>query len=100
MIVKKHISHEGKVIVAICDSDLLGKKFEENDLQLDLRANFYKGEEVSGKELLSIVKDAHILNIVGEKSIEFALKNNLIKKEKILRIKDVPYAQVLIVMGE
>ncbi|MBW3021298.1 DUF424 family protein, partial [Candidatus Woesearchaeota archaeon] len=37
--------------------------------------------------------DAHILNIVGKESIEFALKNKLIEKENILEISGIPFAQ-------
>ncbi|MBW3021743.1 DUF424 family protein, partial [Candidatus Woesearchaeota archaeon] len=57
MIVKKHISHDGRIIVAICDSDLIGKRFEENDKQLDLKSEFYNGESKTEQECLEIIKD-------------------------------------------
>jgi hypothetical protein len=43
MILKEHKSHDGKCVIALCDDDILGKKFEENGLQLDLTSSFYKG---------------------------------------------------------
>jgi hypothetical protein len=36
-------------VVAICDSELLGKVFEEGQLQLDVKESFYKGEKGSQK---------------------------------------------------
>ncbi len=100
MIIKKHISHEGKIIVAICDSKLLGKKIEEGDLQLDLTSNFYKGDEVSEQEALDTIKLSHVINVVGEKSVDFVLKNGFIKKENVLKMNNVPYAQALVLRDE
>ena len=40
MIVKVHRTPDGRRLIAVCDNNLLGKKFEENDLQLDLTSNF------------------------------------------------------------
>tara|TARA_Y100000294_G_C8429258_1_gene286114 strand:+ start:233 stop:544 length:312 start_codon:yes stop_codon:yes gene_type:complete len=96
LIVKKHISHEGKIIIAICDKDLLGKKFEQGELQLDLTSNFYKGDLVNEDEIKKILKNAHLMNIVGENSINFVVNNGFIKKENILKIDNIPYAQALI----
>ena len=45
MIVKIHKMPDGRSVIAVCDSNLLGKKFEEKNLQLDLTADFYKGSE-------------------------------------------------------
>lgn len=97
MIVKIHKASNGKKIVAICDSNLIGKKFEEKNLQLDLSSNFYKGEERAEEEILNIIKGAYIINLVGEKSIKLALKANVIDKKSIIKIKKIPHAQVVIV---
>ena len=39
MLVKIHKSYRN--VVAVCDSDLIGKKFEEDKFQLDLKESFY-----------------------------------------------------------
>ena len=38
-------------VVAICDSELLGKCFEEGIFQLDIKESFYKGEQKAGNFL-------------------------------------------------
>ena len=46
MIVKKRTTRDGQLLLAICDSNLKGKKFSENGIQLDLSSEFYNGEEM------------------------------------------------------
>lgn len=93
MIVKKHISHDGRIVVAICDSEISGKRFEEGNKQLDLSSDFYKGEEKTVEETLGMIEDANILNIVGERSIKFAMDNEMISEDNILMISGIPFAQ-------
>lgn len=93
MYVKIHES--GSKVLAVCDKELIGKKFEENDLCLDVSERFYKGEEVSDEKALNLIKEYDNVNIVGKKSVNLALKNNLINKENIIKIKGVPHAQII-----
>ena len=86
-----------KRIISICDKEIIGKKFSEKNKQLDLSSNFYKGEEKTEEEVRELVKDAYILNIVGECSIEFCLKERWISKNNIIRIKKMPHAQCLFI---
>lgn len=95
MIVKKHKNHQGQIVLAICDESLLGKKIEENNLILDLSSNYYKGDKKSDQDLLELIKEAYILNLVGEKSTEFALKNNFINKNNIKKINKIPFAECI-----
>ena len=97
MFVKIH--HSYREVVAICDSELLGKYFEEGEYQLDLKESFYKGDETSEEETLKLIKNFSkedaTFNIVGEKSIQLALKAEIIKEEGIKKIDNIPYALVL-----
>ena len=96
MIVKIHKSKERKIL-AVCDNELFGKKLEEGRLQLDLSSEFYDGEEVQEDELLNLFKGAQIINLVGEKSINTAIKAGIIDKKNIVRIKNIPHAQAILV---
>ena len=86
-------------IVAICDSDLLGQKFEEEKFQLDIKENFFKGEEIKEEKVIKIMRDMALedatFNIVGEKSTNTAIKAGIITKESIGIIKNIPFALVL-----
>ena len=100
MIVKKHKTRDGRLLLAVCDSELKGKKFSQGQLQLDLTSDFYNGEEISDEEILKLFKTAYIVNIVGEKSVKLGLKAGIISKENIIKIAGIPYAQGVIVTEE
>lgn len=97
MIVKTHKTPQGQKILAICDPNLLGKKFTQDGLQLDPTSDFYKGEEKSEAEILELIKDAYVINAVGKGCINFLLEHNLIEKENIITIAGIPHAQCIIV---
>ncbi len=87
-------------VVAICDSDLIGKIFEEGKFQLDIKESFYRGEQVSEEELLNRIKHFSIedatFNIVGKNSVRVALKTGIVVEEGIGKIKGIPFALVLL----
>lgn len=100
MFIKIHKSHNIRPVIAICDSNILGKKFEEGLRQLDIRENFYKGEEKNKEEIIKMIKRQNIedasFNIVGEESIKTAIEAELINKDRVHKLKGIPYALVLL----
>lgn len=101
MYVKLHKSY--RTVVAICDSNLLGKKFEEkfeNGIkQLDIRENFYKGDEMPEEEVIELIKREYkedaTFNIVGKDSCKAAEKAGLIELKFVKKIKGIQYILVL-----
>jgi len=97
MFVKIHKSY--REVVAVCDSDLIGKYFEEEEFQLDIKESFYKGEDLSREETFEIMKDGATedatFNIVGKESTDLALEAGIIEKEGISEIQGIPFALVL-----
>ncbi len=93
MLIKIH-KNQGKEVIAICDEDIIGKTFEEKDLQLKISEYFYKGEKISDEDALIILKTARNINIAGKKAVNFALKNKIIEEDNIITIAGVPNAQV------
>ncbi len=85
-------------VVALCDSELLGKKFEEGKFQLDVKENFYGGDEMSEEDASRIIqrmiREDATFNIVGEKSIKLAMAHDLIREENIKRIQGIPFSMV------
>ncbi len=95
MIVKIHKSY-GKVVLAMCDDDILGKVFEDEDSILDLSSSFFKGEEMDEDVVLNLVKEAHIINAVGKFCVDFLINNNIVQKKDIKKINNTPHVQVLL----
>ncbi len=92
-------------VVAIADKELIGKKFEEEGKQLDVKESFYKGEDKENKPkteeeikriMLDWKGDDATFNIVGEKSINLAIQTGIITQESIGKIQNIPYALILL----
>ena len=96
MFVKIHNTYRD--IIAICDSNLIGRKFEQGKFQLDCKESFYKGERYEAKKVKEIIKkmseEDATFNIIGKKSVNCALKTGIITKEGIKKIQNVPFALV------
>ena len=97
MLVKIHNAY--RLIVAVCDEDLIGKKFEDGNKQLDLTGNFFKGEEKTEKEAEEVIIDMQredaTFNIAGKKSCNLFRKLGLITEQGILYVNSVPVALIL-----
>ena len=87
-------------IVAVCDSSVLGKRFESGNFQLDLKESFYKGELVSEEKAIETMKkmaaEDATFSIAGKKSVAAAIKAGIITKESIGKIQGIPFALVLL----
>ncbi|MEX0920728.1 MAG: DUF424 family protein [Candidatus Pacearchaeota archaeon] len=87
-------------VIAICDKNLLGKRFEEGKFQLHIKESFYKGKEKSENEVLEIIKNMAkedaTFNIVGEKSVNVAIKAGIINENSVGEIQGIKFALVLL----
>ncbi len=79
-------------MLAVCDSELLGKCISDGKLQLDLTSPFYAGKELTEKEFEETLGQYDNLNIVGERAVAIGKKCGLV--DKIITVKGVPHAQV------
>jgi len=92
LIVKVH-KKDGRTVVAVCDKELLGQLIEENGKQIDLTGDFYNGEERTSKEIGDMIRNADVVNLVGDEAVKLGLEEDIIEEEHVIRIKDVPHAQ-------
>ena len=87
-------------VIAVCDSELLGEKFEEGQFQLDVKESFYKGEKISESEVIKIMQNMSredaTFNIVGKKSVNAAIKAGIISEDSIGKIQGIPFTLILI----
>ena len=95
MIAKEHITASNRLILTVCDKEIIGKRFETTDLKLDLSSDFYKGKEKTDKEIIRLFEQAYMINLVGQKSVELGLNTKIISEKDIIKIKDIPYVQAV-----
>jgi uncharacterized protein len=88
-----------RLAVAVCDSNLIGKRFEEKERQLDLTGKFFQGEEKTEEEIRDLIEfyrnEDACFNIVGEESCRIALEVGLILEEGMSKVDGVPFSLVL-----
>lgn len=94
MIWIKVYNTQGEVLLAACDDGLLGKRFEEGELQLEVSESFYGGERVSKDIFAERLRAATIVNIVGREAVEIAADLGMVDKGCLLEIAGVPHAQI------
>jgi len=100
MMLVKHHTKDGRDIVAVCDKELIDRKFEENGKQLDLTSEFYKGEEKDEMEIGDIIRNADIVNLVGKRAVDLGLAEEVISKENVIMIDGIPHAQAVLIQEE
>ena len=95
MIAKIHEKEKG-FILAVCDNELLGKKFSEGEKQLDLSSDFYKGDDLTDEEVADLMRNADIINLAGQKSVALAIKEELLNSDEVIYIEGIPHAEVIL----
>ncbi len=85
------------VLLAACDKDLLGKKFEEEDIQLDVSKTFYGGDETEKDEICDKIKKSNIVNLVGKNIIDAVVEAGFGSEDDILWVDGVPHLQLIMI---
>jgi uncharacterized protein len=83
------------LVIGACDEQLLGKKFRDGKLQIDVAKHFYDGERIDKKALEKFLLDATIANLVGKETVKCAVDIGLVDPDRIIKIKGVPHAQIV-----
>lgn len=96
MLVKIHKLNK-QSIVAICDEELVGKIFEEGNLILDVKKSFYDGDKRSDVEIGDLMRNADQINVVGKRSVNLALEEELISEEDIKYVNGIPHVQIILI---
>lgn len=94
MIIKKRIEN-GKIFLSVCDTELVGQVFEEDDKILDLKSSFYNGKEINKEDLKYALENAYFITAIGKKSIKYLLDLNIIDSNSVKKIQKIPYSLIL-----
>ncbi len=84
-----------EVLVAVCDSDLVGKRFAEGRLRVEVTPDFFGVEKASPEEVEAALKKATIANFVGCCAVEQAISLGYVDRENVLCIDGVLCAQMV-----
>lgn len=82
-----------EVMVSVCDEDILGKELGDSGFKVS--EDFYGGDICGEEELREILKEATIINAVGNKIVSFLVGEKIIDKRNVIKIGGVSHAQVV-----
>lgn len=86
---------EGNIVVAACDSEILGKRFSEGGVHLNVKEDFYKGELENLKDLGKFLSKATIANLSGNNVVDKAIDLGFVDADCVLEISGVKHAQII-----
>lgn len=89
------IRMQGHVLVAACDSSILGKKLKHGKLTLEITPKFYDGARVKLDEAVRLLREATTANLIGTIIVERAVKEGLVHPQAVILISGVPHAQIM-----
>jgi len=97
---KVHDGEEG-IVIALCDENLIDKVFEEGELYINIRDynEFYVGNLIDPNDykLGFNVDDISSINAIGDESVTYLIKNNLVAEGNIKKVEGVPYAHSYVI---
>lgn len=83
-----------EVLVAACDSDIVGKTYRSDELMLHVSESFYKGETADEDVLVNRLEMATIANLVGKRTLEIAIRHGFVNPQCVIKIGGIPHAQM------
>ncbi len=81
-------------MISIADKEIMGKKFEDKDIIIDVSPNFYGNKLINEEEALIYLKSADILILTGSNIVNKAIKEGLVNPDSVLEINGVKHVQV------
>jgi hypothetical protein len=85
-----------ETLVAVCDSELIGRTFREGELHLSVNKDFFKGHPADEHEVKKALEDATIANLVGERSVACGIDSGFIDENCVITIDGIPHAQMVV----
>ena len=83
------------VLLAICDTELLGKTLRQDKIVFQISEEFYNGGKTTVEEAVAMIANSNIVNLVGCKCVEHAIQKGYVHPEAVLHIEGVPHAQIV-----
>jgi hypothetical protein len=93
MIYVKFHQSEHSEILAVCDEEVIGKTFTEENKEIKVSTEFYKGKLLTEADTVKILKECTNANLIGEKAIKCAFEAGIISKENIFSCGGIQHAQ-------
>ncbi len=86
---------EEGLLVAVCDADVLGETFAEDEISLSVSEEFYGGEHASAERVADSLARCDTANLVGTTAVGVAIEHGFVEEGNVLEIDGTRHAQLL-----
>ena len=93
--VKIHVNSMDRILAA-CDEEVLGTTLSEGKMRFHVSDGFYNGELVSEETFIDRTKSVAIMNLVGNRTVELAIREGLVDPGAVITIQGVKHAQTVV----
>ena len=83
--------YQKKIMLNICDADLLGQKIIQDELTLNISQSYYGERFVEREEAESLLKNSSIINMAGKETVSLSVELGVGSESGIKIISDVPF---------
>ena len=87
---------ENEKLLAISDSSIIGKSFQEKEIEIIVSEDFYSEKKCDEKEALLLIKNSTIVNAIGKGIVSLMIKEKLVDENKVLYIESIPHVQIVV----
>lgn len=78
----------------ICDAELVGRTITEGRRNLNISKSYYGKDQVTREEAASLLSQASIINMVGEKTVSLSIKLGIGIESGIKYVDGIPFLLV------
>ncbi len=75
----------------ICDSELLGKKIVQDELNMHISESYYGEKLVEKEEAKLLLKNSSIINMVGKETVSLSIELGIGSENGIKTISGIPF---------
>jgi len=83
--------YQKKMMLNICDADLLGKKITQDDLTMHISESYYGERFVDEEEAESLLKTSSIINMAGAETVSLSIKLGVGSENGVKKVSGVPF---------
>ena len=86
--------YQKNTMLNICDSELLGKKINQDELNMHISESYYGEKLVDKEEAESVWKHSSIINSVGKETVSLSIELGIGSENGIKTISGIPFLLV------
>ena len=87
----KIIEYQKKIMLNICDAELLGKNISQNELNVAISKSYYGDQIIEKDEAKKLLENSSIINMVGKNTISLSLELGVGSENGVKKISGVPF---------